>query len=171
MNKVDKYLAWGLGIGVTAGIVWLGTGLYRQKQLLDKNTYAIKNVNVEKFSVASNKAILNVFLEVGNYTDISLDIKGYNFDVKINGELATKAVSRVKQHISAQSRSVIAIRLEFEPTKVLKAIGRNLSNILDKNYKGVELELTGFINAAHAGFNFNDIPVTVKYTLDQLLPL
>lgn len=169
MTKVDKYLVWGLGISVAAGAIWLGAGLYRQKQLLSKNTYSIKNVKVETFSIAKNEAVLFVYLEVGNYTDITLDVKGYNFDVKVNGQTVSKVVSRVKQHIAAQSRSTIAIRIEFEPTKVLKTVGANLTTILDKNYKGIGLELTGTITASHAGFTFNDIPVTVKYTLDELL--
>jgi LEA14-like dessication related protein len=167
--NIDKVLFWSLLATITGAIAYVGIGLYRQKQLLSQNTYKIKNVSVVTFDTTADNAVLLVYVQINNQTDVALDLNAYDFDVTIDNNEVAKVSSRMQQHIYAKSSTTIAIRVQFKPNEAMKGLGNDIVAVLDKTLSGVNLELKGTVSVSHVGIPLPDYPVDMTYTLKELI--
>lgn len=131
MKIEKKYI-----IASVIGIVTItGALLYLQyKKLMN---YVIKFKALKVKTLTANLVSLDIFLNLTNNSDLAFDIVEQDYKVYLNGELVTKMANRSSNHVSAKktngvdtSLSVIGVNVAFNPSGVLKTLGKNWISIL-----------------------------------------
>lgn len=157
MNQRAKYI-----IGGLVGLVAIaGTFFYIQYRRLMDYTIKPKSARITKLSL--NKISLDVFLDFINKSTLNFEIIEQEYDVYLNNKFVSKVVNYASNKIKAKSTSVIGVNVSFDPSKVLKIIGKNIGDIL-LNPESVIIKVDMRLKVSLYG-----IKISIPYTLEDNL--
>lgn len=153
----------------TGGLIF---GFYkhfqRQATLAMDFCYTIKGFKI--IEISKKRIALQIDLWFKNKSKLDLKIMGYDFDIFINNQKVTKVVSNEKQTLAGESFSVLSFTIDFDPNT--KWDSKELLTILayaisDKSK--VVIRTTGYVSAGINFVKIENLPITIDYTLAELL--
>lgn len=170
-GKTKKIVYWIGGILAFAGIA-TGVGIYvkRQTDLLLDFCYNITNFKFIK--IDSTGISISFILNIKNQSGISVNIKKYNFDILLNGIKLANINSSQAQTWQKNAVSPIAINVNVK-WKDLKEVNFNTVSQMVVFYfsdkSKLVLKIAGQISAEALKIPVNDYPVTMSFTIAELL--
>jgi LEA14-like dessication related protein len=157
MSQKAKYILAGV-----LGLVGIaGAFFFIQYQKLMDYTIKPKRVKVKKVSLSNIS--MDVFLNFTNKSTLNFDIIEQEYKVYLNGKFVSRVVNYSKNSIKAKSTSLIGVNVQFDPSKVLKVVGSNLTDLLfnkDKIMIRIDMNLK---------VSLYGIKVSIPYTTQDTL--
>jgi LEA14-like dessication related protein len=160
MNQKTKYIL----AGVVGLVAIAGTFFYIQYRKLMDYTIKPKSVRITKLSLS--KIAMDVYLNFTNKSTLNFDIIEQDYKVYINDKFVSRVQNYSSNSVKAKSTSLIGVNVEFNPSKVLKVIGKNLSDLLFKQ-DTVIIKIEMKLKVSLYGIKIS-IPYVMKDTLKNL---
>jgi LEA14-like dessication related protein len=121
----------------TKKALWIGGGtifavgltllLLEFKKLMD---YTIKFVKFQKVKISPQELIFDIFVELRNYSNLSLKLTSQNYDVYINNNFVTNVNTNVETVLEAKKSTQFPLRINVNPNDITKAMGTNWALLL-----------------------------------------
>lgn len=155
-----------LGVGLIGYGIWYFSGQY---ELIKKTCFNF--VGYEAIALNRDHIKIKIQLRVKNLSNITVQIKGYEFDVKIGGKPITKVFSATAATLPANGSTVLDIMIDVNPKKLFDL---NFYSNLLINYQTMVVDIKGSVSArAETGFlsiGANRVPVSIQSTLRDMIP-
>jgi LEA14-like dessication related protein len=97
-----------------------GAALYWQYQKLTSSCITFKKIILKKLSLQQTN--LDLFLNFKNLSNIKIHIVSQNYKVFLNDKEIVTASNSMQQTILPKETSVLALNVDFQPTKLLNTI-------------------------------------------------
>lgn len=155
-------------------IVLLGTGIYFGYSQYKKAMKYCYNYNIKKSKVtkvSANDLSIDFAIDFKNNSDIEAQIDGYKFDIKINGVTVSQVSSNKQERIKANDFTTIIVPIKVNPKSLLdkKLINaETIKNIIMDKSK-IVITTEGFVSGGALGVKVKDMPVSIPYTLAEML--
>lgn len=149
MVKVIKSL---LIVGGVVGLYYVISGLYELKSIC----YKYLGFKVSNIDLFNNTASIQVMVGLSNPSHFGAKIDGYNFDVYINNvHIANLVNNSVKLDIYAHGNGIIILPITIDYSKLGTLVLPILTALINKNWSGLTLHVTGSLIGEIAGIKFN----------------
>lgn len=174
---MKRVIILGLFLSGFALLAMGGIGLYHQYNLL--MDYCFNPVGYKIISLSHEKFTFEVDLQIKNKSSIDVSITGYDFNISVDGQPATRVKSKtdsvtggpMNQKLSANDFSILTMVVEFDPRKVFTAIG-NITEIT-KIIAHPETMMIGFngkVSIEVEGISVKDYNYIDQYSLKDMIP-
>jgi LEA14-like dessication related protein len=133
-------------------------------------TLATSKTKVHQATI--NSVDLDYFIRFKNNSNIDIEVDAYNFNIDLNGIKIANVKSNKKQVVKAGQFTDFMISIDIVPKDVMKADKAKLIElgkyfITDKSK--IVFNTTGTVTAGALGVKAKDVPVSVPYTLKEML--
>ncbi len=142
------------GVSITAAAAYL-----QYKKLMN---YCIGFKSIKSNTLSMNKVDVNVFLNFKNNSNVKIEIVSQEYQVYFNDKPIIKASNYATQTIQKESKSVIGVNVQFNPS----AIGNVLNTVLSQSRVALKIEMK--LKVKLWFFTVN-IPYVYETTLKEIL--
>ncbi len=157
---------------VIAGIFLFAGGLLSlyllsQYQKLKKLCFNLTGHFIKKLT--ANEAIIELYLQIKNLSDLNVVVDGYDFKVLLNERFITTIQSppEIKQAVAANAYSSITLVIAFNPMEALKNVLRiDLAKGMLMDKSQVIFEIKGKVSIDGIGSK----AVNIKKSLAEMVP-
>ncbi|MDB9959945.1 hypothetical protein OAD75_06120 [Gammaproteobacteria bacterium] len=158
-----KYISYGfLSISAISVIAYL----VRQKKLLSSFGYEI--LSFTYLGTKNNMAKVEVKMRFTNTSDFNIKIKGYKFDVLLDGKVIAKAEDNLVYNIPAKQSVIIPFIGNADANLSLTlGISSLIENFIDSTQSTATLK--GTINIQAGLVSIKNYPIEVSATTQELL--
>jgi LEA14-like dessication related protein len=134
----------------------------RQMQLIKQS--CVKFLSYRFEHIGLKYVSLIVQLQLKNNSDINLKILSGNFDSYINDVFVTN-IKTAQANLPAHATSVINLKIEFDPGKVLKMAIASLLN----SPENIKVRIKGYVTAVSSAIILSNIKIDESITLAEIL--
>ena len=139
-----------------------------QLYLLYKATFKIIGTKIK--NIAFNNIDIVLYTELDNKGDISAQVYEQHYDVFFNGKKVSDIDAKEIIHINSNGKSIIPIRIAFNPEKIVAEGLSNLIQILTDRSK-ITLQVRGYLSLKSGIVSMKKYPIDIKYTLQELIDI
>ncbi len=150
-------------IAGTIGLITIsGALLYLQFQRLKEYCVSVNKIKLNGFS--AKKCDIDLVLNFVNKSSLKLTIYSQQYLVYVKNSFVTKVSNAIPQTIKPNSTSLLAVKLQFVPEKILNIAKTNILEILTKpETTTIKIATTMKVGFGIFKFNVNfDYVTTVK---------
>ena len=125
----------GLAIAATSLLVYFK----RQINLIKDACYTISGGVIHSLTLSNVK--MTLFLKIVNESDLTIQLSNMNFNIYVNNMFVTKVSKPEIQTLYSKSDAIIQLKIEFNPTDLLRAGITNLEPIIydkEKFYENIK---------------------------------
>ena len=157
-------------IGILALIGGIGWHIRVQAALLKRICFNLTGHEILKLTF--EEAIITLFIEIKNPSDIDITVDSYDFDILVDGRKVAKAKKKIGQKILKDSSSELSITFSFEPKNIFNALltADVIKGILLRKEK-TKIRIKGFVSVSHGKWiKLGNMPVDIEMPLSQMIP-
>ena len=151
---------------IIGGSILAGVAIFAAIQYNRLMDYVIKPKSARVTKLTLNNTIIDVFILFTNNSSLKFDIIEQEFYVYLNDKFVTKGINYAKNKISANSTSTIGLNVQFNPSSVLKLLGKSLSDII-LNQDKVKIKISVKLKVIMYGIKISIPPFVVEKTLKE----
>lgn len=161
-----------IALSVLGGIAIVATSLYffvkNQAKLLMDYCYGIVGGKVNELSFKNID--VDLVLEIGNKSILDFIIKGYLFDITLNGASIIKLKSASEnQLIKSESISYLKLKVVFNPqTSLQNVLTPQTISLLLSNPDNMVIGINGVISVDTSIVTINDLPINISTTIKEI---
>jgi|TARA_R110000822_G_scaffold128530_2_gene264368 hypothetical protein len=159
-----KYISFGI-LGIT--IIGIASYLIRQKKLLSSFGYNL--LTFTYLGSENNIAKIEAKIKFTNISDFNIEIKGYKFDVLLDGKVIGKAEDDNTIYNIPAKKSVIIPFIVNADSKI--AFSLSVSSIIENLIDSTQSKATlkGIVNVKAGLVNIKNLPIEVSATTKELI--
>lgn len=163
--------------GITWIIVILAVGaviafLAIQAKKLMNYCFTLANKKTKVYEASVNSLEIDYFIRFKNTSNIDVEVDSYDFNIDMNGIKIANVKSNTKQIVKAGQFTDFKISIDASPKEIFKSDKNKLLEIgkyfiTDKSK--IVFNTVGTVTAGALGVKAKNVPVSVPYTLKEML--
>lgn len=134
--------------------------------------YCYNYVKAEVFSMNKEKVSMRLTFEIKNKSNIDVTIDSYDFDIRFNGLLVSKATANTAQELVHGGLSQFYVDVDFSPKKVFKGVA-NIEFLASLSFdlKKIMIGTSGTVAVSHKGIKLaKGLPIDFTMSVADMIP-